>query len=125
MSVVRSLVAALRRAGPLALLAACGGPASTALVDTAEEPAPPLELRPAGPWTAVVEQRVHPRADGDSFGPSISADGRFVAFVTMATNLAPEEEGFDGPRALLVDRERGTMRRAGPLLDEPRLRAVR
>ena len=110
MSVVRSLVAALRRAGPLALLAACGGPASTALVDTAEEPAPPLELRPAGPWTAVVEQRVHPRADGDSFGPSISADGRFVAFSSFASNLVEDDTNATWD-VFVHDRESSTTER--------------
>ena len=28
------------------------------------------------------------KADGESFRPSISADGRYVAFVSLATNLA-------------------------------------
>jgi Tol biopolymer transport system component len=30
-------------------------------------------------------------ASGDSFGPSISADGRYVAFVTSAENLSPDD----------------------------------
>jgi subtilisin family serine protease/Tol biopolymer transport system component len=49
-------------------------------------------------------------ADGLSIDPSISADGRYVAFTSVASNLV--EGGYDGPRAVYVhDRQTGVTRR--------------
>jgi Tol biopolymer transport system component len=46
-------------------------------------------------------------ADGNSFSPSISADGRFVAFDSYATNLAPPDTNY-APDAFVRDRQSGT-----------------
>src|SRR5690606_36641097 len=49
-------------------------------------------------------------ADGLSIDPSISADGRYVAFTSAAGNLV--EGGYDGPRAVYVhDRQTGVTQR--------------
>src|SRR4051794_1659284 len=50
------------------------------------------------------------QADGDSFFPSISADGRFVAFYSYATNLVPGDTNgqLDG---FVRDRLKGTTER--------------
>jgi Tol biopolymer transport system component len=53
-------------------------------------------------------------SDADSFAPSISASGRWIAFESDATNLDLGATG--GQRALFVhDRETGTTRRVGRL----------
>lgn len=47
-------------------------------------------------WRDLVSgktERVDPRADGSSWTPSVSADGRFVAFRSQATNLGPGAPG--------------------------------
>jgi Tol biopolymer transport system component len=49
------------------------------------------------------------QANGDSFQPSISADGRFVAFSTEATNLMPHDTNGE-PDVLVRDRQRHTTR---------------
>jgi Tol biopolymer transport system component len=45
-------------------------------------------------------------ADGDSYEPSISADGRYVAFETYAANLIP---GVAGANVLVYDRRTGQL----------------
>jgi hypothetical protein len=51
------------------------------------------------------------QADGDSSHPSISGDGRFVAFESNATNLAPEGD-TNGERDIFVfDRQTRTIQR--------------
>jgi Tol biopolymer transport system component len=49
------------------------------------------------------------QANGRSYTPSISADGRYVAFTTEATNLVPGTPWFGG--IVMFDRATGTMRR--------------
>lgn len=47
-------------------------------------------------------------ADDQSDAPSISADGRFVAYVSLATDLVPGQDDANGAHDLFVyDRERG------------------
>jgi Tol biopolymer transport system component len=48
--------------------------------------------------------------NGDSIRPSISADGRFVAFASRATNLVPGDT-TDGYDVFVRDREKRTTRR--------------
>src|SRR4029079_9638567 len=40
-------------------------------------------------WTAVAEAGAPARMRGDSTAPSVSGDGRFVVFVSLARDLAP------------------------------------
>lgn len=47
--------------------------------------------RQTGETTRVSVASDGTEANGDSFGPSISADGRFVAFVSNASNLIPND----------------------------------
>lgn len=49
-------------------------------------------------------------ADGESYGANISADGRFVAFLSDATNLVADD-GNDAPDAFLKDLRTGSVRR--------------
>jgi Tol biopolymer transport system component len=52
------------------------------------------------------------QVNGDSFAPSISADGRFVAFTSLASDLAAG--GVSGSRDIYVhDRQTGTTQRVG------------
>lgn len=48
--------------------------------------------------------------DGGSFAPAISADGRFVAFASGATNLVPDDTN-ELTDLFVVDREAGTIAR--------------
>jgi Tol biopolymer transport system component len=54
-----------------------------------------------------------PIADGDSDAPSISADGRFVAFQSLADNLVPGDTDR-GSDVLLKDLETGTLSLLSP-----------
>ena len=49
--------------------------------------------------------------DGDSYQPSLSADGRFVSFTSGATNLVPGDYGADGD-VFVRDRSLGRTERA-------------
>ncbi len=62
--------------------------------------------RASGVITALA-----PQANGNLFGPSVSADGRFVAFETTATNLAPGEDSSFSD-VLRLDRQDGSFVRA-------------
>src|SRR5947208_3196336 len=67
----------------------------------------------APPAGAGTTERVSVASDGtqgnsSSHFPSISADGRFVAFTSSATNLVPDGSGY----AFIHDRQTGTTERA-------------
>ncbi|WP_203816890.1 TolB family protein [Paractinoplanes ferrugineus] len=62
--------------------------------------------RQTGALDRVSETADGRPADGDSLGPSISADGRYVAFQTYAGNLIP---GVPGGNVLLYDRTTGQL----------------
>ncbi|MFI9237034.1 hypothetical protein [Streptomyces sp. NPDC053079] len=52
---------------------------------------------PKHPGTVRVSVRADgTEANGDSFSPRISADGRFVAFASTATNLVPDSPAYGG-----------------------------
>ncbi len=51
-------------------------------------------------------------ADGPSQDPSISANGRFVAFTSSATNLTGDDDGNLSRDVFVFDRKTGTTRRA-------------
>lgn len=52
--------------------------------------------RQSGELTLVSADTAGESGDGDSYAPSVSADGRFVAFVSNATDLVPGHSGgFD------------------------------
>lgn len=50
------------------------------------------------------------QANGESYSPSISTDGRFVAFVSLATNLAPSDANGAGDIFVRDRRDRTTER---------------
>ena len=50
------------------------------------------------------------QGDGDSSNPTISADGRFVAFLSVASNLVPEDTN-DWEDIFVVDRQTGDVER--------------
>ena len=54
-----------------------------------------------------------PGGDGPSFAPSISADGRFVAFASTATNLSPDDTS-DRTKCLHPGTPRPEPRRSSP-----------
>ena len=63
---------------------------------------PPLTVQPAGAALADVTSRVSvgtgaSQGNDASFGPSISADGRYVAFTSFAGNLVPGDGPFVDP----------------------------
>jgi len=63
--------------------------------------------RDTGTTTRVSVDSSGVQGDGNSFAPSISADGRFVAFASGATNLVPGDT--NGLRDVFVhDRDTGT-----------------
>jgi Tol biopolymer transport system component len=66
------------------LLPACG-----AIFGFAALFAAPLLARPQQPLECVSVGSTGVSADGDSYYPSISADGRYVAFTSDASNLVP------------------------------------
>jgi Tol biopolymer transport system component len=51
------------------------------------------------------------QGEGDSAGPAISADGRYVAFSSLAGNLVPGDSGDGHPEVLVRDRVAGTTTR--------------
>ena len=52
-----------------------------------------MVLTPAGAWAAhAADDGGGPSADGSSSSPAISADGRYVAFVSDADNLSDEDQ---------------------------------
>jgi Tol biopolymer transport system component len=57
------------------------------------DPSPDVFVRDlrAGTTTPVSQAAGGGASNGDAFSPTISADGRFVAFGSSATNLAPED----------------------------------
>jgi Tol biopolymer transport system component len=57
------------------------------------DPAPDVFVRDVGAQTTTLVSRAADggASNGDSFGPTISADGRFVAFGSSATNLHPDD----------------------------------
>lgn len=55
-------------------------------------------------------------ANGASGGASLSADGRFVSFVSDATNLVPGDDNFQ-PDVFVYDRESGVVTRANTAAD--------
>jgi Tol biopolymer transport system component len=62
-----------------------------------------------GKLTRVSRALGNGQPNGDSSLPSISADGRFVAFVSEASNLSPEDGNRSGD-VFLFDRELETIR---------------
>lgn len=67
--------------------------------------------RAAGTTTRVSRAADGTQADGDSFSPSISADGRYVSFESRAPNLVPDDTG--GSQDVFVwDRRTGMTVRA-------------
>ena len=56
--------------------------------------------------TTGTTQDITDGANDASFGPSLSADGRYLAFTTAATNLG---SGRDEPGIVVADRESGTI----------------
>ncbi len=69
-----------------------------------------LRDRQTGTTTRVSVDSLGTQGDGDSSGPAISADGRFLAFESVATNLVPSDT--NGIRDIFVhDRQTGTTER--------------
>jgi Tol biopolymer transport system component len=66
--------------------------------------------RKTGTTTRVSVGTGGVQGDGDSIYPSISADGRLVAFTSYATNLVPGDTN-GGPDVFVRDRKTGTTRR--------------
>lgn len=62
------------------------------------------------------------QADGASSAPVISSDGRFVAFLSDASNLVPGDEN-DATDAFLRDLERGTTERLSLTVEEEEIEA--
>jgi hypothetical protein len=60
--------------------------------------------------TVVVSARSGKPGNKASVRPSISPDGRYVAYVSSATDLVGDGVGGSGPRVLLWDRRAGTTR---------------
>src|SRR5437660_1771357 len=58
-------------------------------------PAPPARAF-LGTTERVSVDSAGNQADGESSSPAISADGRFVAFVSFATNLVPSDSNGRG-----------------------------
>jgi Tol biopolymer transport system component len=70
-----------------------------------------LAAAPVGASQVELISRAHPPfpyATGSSYSPSLSADGRYVAFLSGAGNLAPgQADSFAGSDAFLHDRVTG------------------
>jgi Tol biopolymer transport system component len=72
--------------------------------------------REAGPIERVPLAADGGRANGESYSPSLSADGRFVAFESYATDLVPGDT--NGQRDIFVrDRQAGTTERVSLTAD--------
>jgi hypothetical protein len=56
------------------------------------------------------------QADGASFSPSLSADGRFVAFESRSTNLVPGDTN-NAPDVFVRDRQAGLIERVSLATD--------
>ncbi|MGX9886379.1 TolB family protein [Streptomyces sp. NPDC002276] len=68
--------------------------------------------------TASAPRPTAPRADGASYGVSLSANGRYAAFSSSATNLVPGDT--DGVADIFVkDLRTGTVRQLTPGADAP------
>lgn len=67
-----------------------------------------------GPLERVSVSTSGAQADGDSSRLSISADGRYVAFVSDANNLTTDDDNL-GPDVFVRDRAAGTTRRVSDL----------
>jgi Tol biopolymer transport system component len=82
-----------------------------------------VEDRWTGSTTRVSVSASGAQADGASFDPpAISADGRYVAFVSSATNLVPgDTDGVDD--VFVKDRRTGAITLAGPGYGSPALSA--
>jgi Tol biopolymer transport system component len=65
--------------------------------------------RKTGKTTRVSLSSSGAQGDGDSYGPSISADGRFVAFTSAAANLVPGDANVKND-AFVHDRKTGKTR---------------
>ena len=69
-----------------------------------------LRDRQSGTTTLVSVNNAGNPAFGESFGPAISADGQFVAFVSDASNLVPGDTNF-GNDVFVRDLQAGTTER--------------
>ena len=63
------------------------------------------------------------QANGGSYGPAISADGRYVAFVSDASNLVPGDTN-DHPDVFVRDRRSGTTERVSVATDGTQANSV-
>jgi len=87
-------------------------PATRALPLTRSRPAPVVAHDATPTPTTTVERlpgAVQP--DGASYNPRISADGRYVAYQSLATNLPDGGGTADEPEIFLTDRSSGTTTR--------------
>src|SRR5215218_8173380 len=68
-----------------------------------------------GATQRVSVNKLGVQGNGPSFGSSISADGRFVAFLSYATNLIVDETDTNGAviDVFIYDRQTGTVESAG------------
>ena len=67
-----------------------------------------IQDRQTGVISRVSVSSVGTQASGESWHPSISADGRFVAFVSQAVDLVTEDENGDFADVFIHDRQTGT-----------------
>jgi Tol biopolymer transport system component len=68
-----------------------------------------LRIRDSGLITRINMDSANTQANGDSFGPAMSADGRFVVFQSLASGLAGDANA--APDILLWERETGAVSR--------------
>lgn len=101
----------------LALLAPAGSAPTAAAVQAPERPAAGSETQPAAPLppppgrTTLVSQRAGGGFPNDaSAEPSISADGRYIAYASSASNIAGGGAAATGtlPSVYVRDRQRGS-----------------
>ncbi len=69
-------------------------------------------VAPQAGWADGTTERVsvssaEKQANGFSFNPQLSADGRYASFVTVATNLVTPDANGEVPDVVLRDRRRG------------------
>ena len=64
--------------------------------------------RVAGETTRISVSTLGGESNGESYGPSISHDGRFVAFTSLAANLDPDDLTLGGLDIFVRDRLLGT-----------------
>ena len=84
-----------------------------------EQPPPPPDpdpYNPSGKWEVLAYNRdsgktesisMGPEENGSSYAPSISRDGRFVAFESTSSNLVPGDEDGTSPDVFVRDRRTG------------------